>query len=178
MRHNIETLKKGDHFLRETLMPRYAGFRSKKPLKVGILADIRELHPNVPLKVTTAALHIHCSAFKYLLNLKTAKHRVDLTGAIAGELDPDHKKRAMTKIRALDARRRGSRAGKGAPTGLRPIETKQSLASRTTAPAPQARPIDEAPRGSEGQRARIAITSAEIGPSGRPKIVLRRPTAP
>ena len=129
MHYNAETLAKGRHFLATTLIPRYAGFRSPNPLKIGVLDDIRKLHPNVPAKVTRAALYLHCGAFKYLLLFKGSKIRVDLSGADAGQLDPLHAKSAALKLRDLDAKRRKAIAGPKAGSRKRPASKAPSKAS-------------------------------------------------
>jgi sRNA-binding protein len=172
MHHDSKTLQQGEHFLKTTLLPRYVGLRAGKPLKVGVLDDIRALHPNVPKKIATAAMLIHCSSFSYLVSLKKSRVRVDLHGHDAGEVDPAHATAARRKLRALDKERNKGRAGaKTSPEspvaapGSAPIHSSTSTARKGSTTAPCQTPP-------------VTLQRVEFvdrpGPSGKPLLVVRR----
>jgi sRNA-binding protein len=172
MHHDSKTLQKGEHFLKTTLLPRYVGLRAGKPLKIGVLDDIRALHPNVPKKVATAAMLIHCSSFDYLVSLKKSRVRVDLHGQDAGEVDPAHATVARRKLRALDKERNMGQAGaKTSPARLAPapVSTPKSTSMSTLTKGSTTTPSQTMP---------VTLTRVEFvdrpGPSGKPLLVIRK----
>jgi sRNA-binding protein len=80
-----------------------------RPLKLRIQADIQARAPGVFTKAALSAfLRRHTGRTGYLIALTRAPHRIDLDGAPAGEVSPEHRQAALDELarrRALQAAR-------------------------------------------------------------------------
>ena len=78
--------------------------RSAQPLKLRIQADIQQRAPGVfSKKALSGFLHRYTTTTAYLLALTRAAQRLDLDGAPAGEINPEHRQAAADEL----LRRRG-----------------------------------------------------------------------
>jgi ProP effector len=149
-------------------------YRPHRPLKVGIIPDIRERCPEFKSRLLALTLHLYTGRLMYLQGTVAGAARIDLDGNPAGEVTTEEAKHAASRladvlaqraavVAALAAERKGRSTGAGKPTL-----------------PPRSSPIEAAPRPAPARRAEPA--SREIVPirsatklSLREKPVLRLP---
>jgi sRNA-binding protein len=70
----------------------------RRPLKIGIDQDVRELLPEVDAATIGHALRIYTCHIGYLRNLVEGAPRIDLTGAQVGTVDAEAASRAKAQL--------------------------------------------------------------------------------
>ena len=85
-------------------------FGTGKPLKVGIINDIRSLEDSdkPALVWIRRALYYHTSRKSYLKNLKKGTFRVDLAGQPAGEVTAQEAENALERLANSKVKQKGS----------------------------------------------------------------------
>jgi sRNA-binding protein len=86
----------------------------RRPLKVGIYQDIRDLFPEIDPAIVSIAMRIYCSDRRYLACLIADAPRVDLTGACCGEVTADEAIRARNYLEYILRRAEAGKAAKEA----------------------------------------------------------------
>lgn len=78
---------------------------AKRPLKIGIRADIRAAAPDLPAKHVVMTLRDYCGGSQYLRALKVGAARIDLQGQPAGVVTDAEATRAAAILSKRAAKR-------------------------------------------------------------------------
>jgi sRNA-binding protein len=84
----------------------------RRPLKVGIYQDIKDLLPEIDPAIIGIAMRIYCSDERYLSCLVADAPRIDLTGASCGEVTADEAIRARKWLECILRRRYARQAAR------------------------------------------------------------------
>ena len=77
----------------------YPAIGEHLPLAIGIDKQLLAAHPDTNRKQLRGALAMHTRSMRYLKNLQTAKHRINLDGSQAGEVSDAQRELAATELR-------------------------------------------------------------------------------
>jgi ProP effector len=86
--------------LLQDLQARFAVFRDAQPLAIGIDAAILLKLPEMDRQVLRRALRQHTASTRYLKALRSANHRFDLDGNVAGEVSETQRNHAAETLKA------------------------------------------------------------------------------
>ena len=88
--------------------------QKRRPLKIGIVQDVRALLPEIPAEVIGNAMRIYCSDRRYLACLTAGAPRVDLTGANVGTVTAEEAASAKLRLDKAVERAAARKANKEA----------------------------------------------------------------
>jgi ProP effector len=134
--------------------------RTRRPLKVGIHADIAAALPDLSALEISRALGFYCRDRRYHAACIEGAERIGLDGEPAGTVTAAGAEHAKRAIAAIDERRREQRT---APT---PSSSSPSLPAPTPAPLPAPAPTPTSPKRLSLSGLRAAATARKLEQQG------------